>query len=182
MELAADPEDLAIIRSVYGSCAQTIINTLLSFDACFNWYYPLNDHSLSVFDSDKDVVFARAFENCCATVDMHEICERLSIRNHKSFLFHGAIFKVTRDILKVGNTWALGTSSLDLANADTKRVADQAGSRRLTFCNYTHTRVPLDPGTGVPGADAAYRDVEAWDDHGHLNNELPPHSRCLATR
>jgi hypothetical protein len=135
-----------VIRDVYGSRAQTIINVLLSFDAYFNWYYPLKHHSLGVLDSNEDAVVARAYENCRTAIDMHEICERLSIRNHKSFLFHGAIFKVTRDILKVANTWAFGTSSLELANADTKRVASQAGSRRPTFCNYTQTRVPLAPG------------------------------------
>ena len=150
IERAADPADLEIIRSVYGSRAQTIINTLLSFDAYFNWYYPLKDHKLGVLDSDKEKVLARALENCRTAIDLHQICERLSIRNHKSFLFHGAIYKVTRDILKVGDTWAFGTSSLELANADTKRVADQAGARRTQFCEYTQTRVPLRPGFQGP--------------------------------
>jgi hypothetical protein len=35
IELAADPADLAIIRALFGSRAQTIINALLSFDAYF---------------------------------------------------------------------------------------------------------------------------------------------------
>ena len=152
MEIAADPADLQIIRDVYGSRAQTIINTLLSFDAYFNWYYPLKDmnRDLEVLDGDEEKVMARAFENCCTAIDLHEICERLSIRNHKSFLFHGSIFKVTRDIIKVANTWAFGTSSLELGNADTKRVADQAGSRRITFCDYKQTRVNLKPGFQGP--------------------------------
>ena len=51
MELASDPEDLKMIRDVYGSRAQTLINVLLSFDAYFNWYYPLKDHSLGVYDT-----------------------------------------------------------------------------------------------------------------------------------
>jgi hypothetical protein len=150
IELAADPADLEIIRKVYGSRAQTIINTLLSFDAYFNWYYPLKDHDLGVLDTDEEKVMARAFENCCTAIDLHEICERLAIRSHKSFLFHGAVFKVTRDILKVGNNWAFGTSSLELSNADTKRVADQCASRRIEFCTYTKTRVPLAPGFQGP--------------------------------
>ena len=33
-----------------------------------------------------------------------EIYERLSINNHKSFMPHGAIYKVTKDILKVGDS------------------------------------------------------------------------------
>ena len=43
MELAADSEDLAIIRQLFGSRAQTLINTLLAFDSYFNWYYPLKE-------------------------------------------------------------------------------------------------------------------------------------------
>ena len=34
-ELAADPADLKIIRDIYGSRAQTLLNALLSFDAYF---------------------------------------------------------------------------------------------------------------------------------------------------
>ena len=150
LELAADPDDLKIIREIFGSRAQTLINTLLSFDGYFNWYYPLKDHGLDVLDSNRDRVIARAFGNCRSAIDLQEICERLSIRNHKSFLFHGAVYKVTRDILKVGNVWAFGTTSLELANADTKRVADQAASRRTKFCEYTQTRVPLAPGFQGP--------------------------------
>ena len=73
MERAADPADLKIIREIYGSRAQTIINTLLSFDAYFNFYYPLKDSELGVFDSDKEKVLQRAFESCCAAIDLHEI-------------------------------------------------------------------------------------------------------------
>jgi hypothetical protein len=38
LQLAADPADIAIIKRVFGSRAQTIINTLLAWDAFFNWY------------------------------------------------------------------------------------------------------------------------------------------------
>jgi len=38
------------------------------------------------------------FSNMCLAIDMGEIFERVSIRKHGSFLVHGAIFKVTRDI------------------------------------------------------------------------------------
>ena len=41
---------------------------------------------------------------------------------------HGAIFKTTRDILKVGDVWRYCTSSLELQNAETKRVAKSGGS------------------------------------------------------
>jgi hypothetical protein len=32
-------------------------------------------------------------------IDMSEITERVTIQHHKSFVFHGAIFKMSRDIL-----------------------------------------------------------------------------------
>ena len=152
MERAADPADIKAIRDLYGSRAQTLINALLSFDAYFSWYYPLKAAStqLDVFDSDTNRVQEVALENCRAAIDMHEICERLSIRNHKSFLFHGAIFKVTRDILRVANSWMFGISSLELQNADTKRCAKQSGSRRLQTSTSGLTRVGLAPGYEGP--------------------------------
>ena len=106
--------------------------------------------SLEVFDSDADTVLDVAFENCCTAIEMQEICERLSIRNHKSFLFHGAVYKVSRDILRVGNTWMFGTSSLELQNADTKRTAKLSGSKRLEMSSSSKTRVALRSGFEGP--------------------------------
>ena len=40
VESAADPAHIAMIRELYGSRAQTIIDTLCAFDAYFAWYYP----------------------------------------------------------------------------------------------------------------------------------------------
>ena len=131
MELSADPADLAIIRAIYGSRAQTLINTLLAFDAYFGWYYPLKE---SVpFLAPMEVKFPRALANCSAAIDMHEIFERLAIRKHGSFLIHGAIFKVSRDILEVGDIWSTDLSKLELQNADTKRTASSGGARNLTL-------------------------------------------------
>ena len=152
LELAADPADIKVVRDLYGSRAQTILNALLSFDGYFNWYYPLKDQSrtFKVFDEDRTKVELRALDNCQTAIDLHEICERLSIRNHKSFLFHGAIYKVTRDILTVANPWMFGTSSLELQNADTKRVARLSGSKRLELSHIGQTRVGLNPGFEGP--------------------------------
>ena len=44
---------------------------------------------------------------------------------------HAATHKVTRDILLVGDVWATDLSPLELQNAETKRVAESSGSRRL---------------------------------------------------
>ena len=99
LERAADPAHLELIRSRYGSRAPTLINVLLAFDGYFNWYYPLFDSI--PFRCNMDVRYGRALSNCRTAIDMFEITERVTIHCHKSFLFHGAIFKVSRDILKV---------------------------------------------------------------------------------
>ena len=112
MEAAANPEALAIIRKLYGSRAQTLINCLLSFDAYFNWYYPFKKSI--PYGSSTEVKEARAFDNCCKAIDMQEMFERMSIAKHGSFLPHGAVFKVTRDILEVGDVWAHDLSTLEL--------------------------------------------------------------------
>ena len=66
-------------------------------------------------------------ENMRRAIDMHAIYERASIRKHGSYMPHGAIFKLTRDILKVGDVWRFCLSSLELQNAETKRVAKSGG-------------------------------------------------------
>ena len=71
---------------------QTIINLLLAFDAYFSWYYPYVESI--PFMCDYSTRESRAFDNMCAAIDMHEIFERVTIRNHKSFLPHLAIHKV----------------------------------------------------------------------------------------
>ena len=74
---------------------------------------------------------------------MHEIYERLGIRNHKSFLLHGCIYKVSRDILQVGCVCAVNVSPLELQNTETKRVAVSGGSRRLTLSTEGMMRKPM---------------------------------------
>ena len=140
LELAADPAELKIIRDLYGSRAQTLINTLLAFDGYFKWYYPLKDSI--PFLAPMDVKLPRAVDNCRSAIDMQEIYERLAIRKHGSFLPHGAVFKVTRDILEVGDVWATDLSKLELQNAETKRTASQGGARNLTFRTATVTVAP----------------------------------------
>jgi hypothetical protein len=130
LELAADPADLLIIRDLYGSRAQTLINALLGFDGYFNWYYPLKESI--PFMCSMALREERALDNMRKAVDMQEIFERVSIRKHGSFLPHGAVFKVTRDILMVGDVWAVDTSKLEMQNAATKRTATSSGSKRLT--------------------------------------------------
>ena len=138
IEQAADPEDLKVIHDLFGSRGQLIINSLLAFDAFFAWYYPLKD-SIDM-DSSLEEREARALDNMRTAIDVHEIFEFCSIRNHKSFMPHGAIFKVTRDILTVGDIWAYCLSALELQNAETKRVASSGGSRRLQITTSGQTR------------------------------------------
>ena len=140
LELAADAKELKIIRDLYGSRAQTIINTLLAFDGYYQWYYPLKQSI--PFLAPMDVRLPRARDNCRLAIDMQEMFERISIRKHGSFLAHGAVFKVTRDILEVGDPWSVDLSKLELQNAETKRTAAQGGARNLTFRQQTVTIAP----------------------------------------
>lgn len=140
MEEKCDAADLDIIRELFGSRAQTIINILLAFNAYFAWYYPLKQSI--PFLAPMAVREARALENCRAAIDMHEAFERVSMRNHGSFLPHAAIFKVTSDILRVGDVYAVNLSPLELHNADTKRTADRSATRRMCTSSAGETRRP----------------------------------------
>lgn len=82
--------------------------------------------------------------HCCrAAINMQEMFERVSVRNHQSFLPHGAVFKVPKDILRVGDVHAVNLSPLELHNAETKRTAQAAASRRLTTSCSGETRRPM---------------------------------------
>ena len=129
LEAAANQESLEIIRKLYGSRARTIINALLAFDAYLAWYYPFKK---SVpFGCGTEEREKRALDNCRSAIDMQEMFERISIHNHGSFLPHGAVFKVTRDILEVGDVWAYDLSALELQNAESKRCFESGGCRHL---------------------------------------------------
>ena len=127
-----------------------------------------------------DVREARAFDNVRKAIDMHEAFEKVSINNHKSFLPHLAIFKVTahcprlmraplpvppqhapifvlvscvqcsRDILKVGDVWATDLSPLELQNAESKRKAESGGSKRIEFTAAGQTLVGMRAGKSGP--------------------------------
>ena len=136
------------MRELFGSRANTIINTLLAFDGYFAWYYPLKQ---SVpFRCEMALREQRALDNTRRAIDMHEIFERVTARNHKSFLLHGAIYKVSRDILMVGDVWATDLSPLELNNAEVKRVASAGGARRITVAGASEKLVPLPEGVAGP--------------------------------
>ena len=141
MDMAAAPDDLEMIRTLYGSRAQTILNLLFAFNAYLKWYYPYKESI--PYMAPMEVREKHAFQNCCAAVDMVEIYERVSIRNHKSFLPPAACYKVGRDILEVGDVWAVNLSPLELQNAETKRTARSSGSRRLTLSTSSQMRPSL---------------------------------------
>jgi hypothetical protein len=133
VEAAANQESLEIIRKLYGSRAQTLIDILLSFDAYFKWYYPFK-RSVP-YGSSTLVKEERALSNCRTAIDMQESFERIAAASngHGSFLAHGAVFKVTRDILEVGDVWAHDLSALKLQNAESKRVFEAGATRHLTM-------------------------------------------------
>lgn len=139
-EACANQTSLQVIRTVYGSRAHTLINALLAFDAYFAWFYP---YKQSVpYLCETELREARALENCRRAIDMQEMFERVSLYNHHSFLPHGAVFKVSRDILEVGDVSAHDLSPLELQNAETKRVFESGGSRhlRLSARGITHKK------------------------------------------
>ena len=74
----------------------------------------------------------RALDNMRRAIDMQEAFERVSIRAHGSYLPHAAVFKVTRDILEVGDVHAFRTSRIELHNSHTKRTTLRGGARRLS--------------------------------------------------
>ena len=84
----------------------------------------------------------RALDNMQKAIVMHEAIERTTIHQCKSFLPHGCVFKITRDILTVADLHAYNTSPLELQNAKTKRAAKSGGSRRLeaATCGYRAAR------------------------------------------
>ena len=81
--------------------------------------------------SSTDVVEARALENMQLAIDMQEIFERVSLRKHKSYLVHGCVIKVTKDIIRVSDVQKFRCSKLELHNAEVKRVAEHGASRTL---------------------------------------------------
>ena len=119
IELTCAPSDLQAIPDKFGSRAQTIIDTALALDAYLRWYYPYK--KAVPFMCDLKLREERALDNMCIVVDMMEIFERVSIRSHGSFLIHGAVYKCTRDILTLGNPWAVDLSPLELQNAESRR-------------------------------------------------------------
>ena len=113
------------------------------------WYYPLKESI--PFMCEMPLREARALDNMQRAVDMFEVFERVCIRNSKSFMPHAAVFKMTQDILTVGDIWALDLSSLELLNAETKRVAESSGARRIEISSSdSQQRKPLRNGAAGP--------------------------------
>lgn len=134
---------------MFGSRTTTIINSLLAWDAYLLWYYALEDIECTLFDTEENKEKC-ALQNCRLAINMHEMFERISIHNHKSFLPHAAIFKVSSDILNVGDVKQCNISSLELLNSTTKRTAQCSGSRRLTISTSGEKRCPLKNQQGPP--------------------------------
>ena len=133
-----DQSDLQAIRDKFGSRAQTIINMGLAFDEYLRWYYPYK--KAVPFMCDLKLREERALDNMRSAVDMMEIFERVSIRSHGSFLIHGAVYKCTRDILTLGNPWAVDLSPLERSKMRRRSGRPQQAARsiwswaRLQWC------------------------------------------------
>ena len=148
-EAAADQTKIQLLHKVYGSRAQTIINILLAFDAYFAWFYPFRK-SVS-YGCSVEAKEVRALSNCRSAIDMQESFERLAAagNGHGSFLPHAAVYKVTRDILEVGDVWAHDLSALELQNAESKRVFEKGGARHLEFSSQGTSHKTVDGETRI---------------------------------
>lgn len=137
-EAASNQDAIKLIKQLYGSRARTVLNALLAFDAYFAWFYPLKK---SVpYLCPEETREERALDNCRRAVDMQELFERVSMANHGSFLPHGAVFKVSRDILQIGDIWSHDLSAVELQQAESKRVFEAGGSRHLEFSTAGRSR------------------------------------------
>ena len=61
-------------------------------------------------------------------------------REHLFLMVHGAMYKNSEDIIRVGDVWRYCVSALELQNAETKRVAKSGGSCRQQFSTAGTTR------------------------------------------
>ena len=68
---------------------------------------------------------------------------------------------MTSDILLVGDIWAFSLSSLELNNAETKRVATSNGARRLELSSAGTKRCSL----GLGQSRASDADSNGWIQH-----------------
>ena len=66
-----------------------------------------------------------------------------ALGNSKSFMPHAAVYKMTQDILTVGDTWAVDLSAQELHNAELKRTAENSGARRVEMASAGKMRAPL---------------------------------------
>jgi hypothetical protein len=130
MERQADPEAIAYIRQVMGGHAQLIINSLLVADAFITAYRVIMKPMVFLSD-DVEVKEKHAFDVMCAMIDYSEILERVAIRRHKSWYPHLGVYRWTQWILDRGDLWAVHMSALELLNAETKRTAENNGSKCL---------------------------------------------------
>ena len=71
---------------------------------------------------------------------------------------HAAVYKMTQDILTVGDIWAVDLSALELHNAAAKRAAESSGSRRMELSSSGQARQPLK--SSVSGAHGPARLVK----------------------
>ena len=103
----------------------------------------------------------RALDNCRKAIDMQEIYERVAIHNHGSFLPHAAVYKVTRDILEVGDVLSFDISPLELHNAVEKRCFECQGARATEFRDEGTTNKLRADGTSRLLATKGYKGTAA---------------------
>jgi hypothetical protein len=130
MELAADPDEIAYIREIFGSHAQLIINALLTADAFFI-LWRLNQKPMEFLVGPAEVNGPHALAFCRAAIDYGNMLERICVKPHKSWYPHMAMLTWPLNILDLGNINKPNMQSLECLNAEVKRVAKANASKRI---------------------------------------------------
>jgi hypothetical protein len=151
MEEAADPEHLRIIRELFGSRAQTLINSLLTFDAFLG-------PGLVLSLQGERALAGRAGDARGAGTRQHAARHRHGRDAGARFglqaqLLHAARrhLQTTADILSVGNVWAFDLLPLEMHNAEAKRTGAASGSRRTTLSTSGQAQVKPSRNSGEEG-------------------------------
>ena len=127
LELACDDDDLALIRRHYGSFAQLVINALLVWDGAFALFWVQSERI--GWRCPAAVSVKHALDLCRASIDLHEISERVSLQQCKSWYNHLWEYCMIDHILLTGEP--LSISDLELLNGLLKRTAKSNATTRI---------------------------------------------------
>jgi len=160
-ERRCDPTHLALIRDTFGSRGNTLIGIICAWDAYLRWYRANGSHEVEFLDTNVDAVEQHALRCCQLAIEQQEAFERVSGKAHKSFLPHLAVFKITRDKLRVGDNTKADMSALELLHAEVMRTARQQAPKNKEIRGAYVANNPAKPGAEGAGTHAVRGGGEA---------------------